>query len=162
MSRPQCGPLALLCSVVARWLLTTLLLLPAGRAVAQEPPAPTNPDQASDSALSTLAGGVQYVDLVNGQGPAVRRADVVTVHYTGWLADGTRFDTSRERGSAFVFKVGQGSVIKGWDVGVVGMQRDGKRRLVIPPRMAYGRRGVPGKIPPDATLVFEIELIAIQ
>jgi FKBP-type peptidyl-prolyl cis-trans isomerase FkpA len=143
------------------WLLTALVLTPALPGWAQEP-APTTGRGASDDALTTLAGGVQYLDLEVGQGPAVRRGDTITVHYTGWLRDGTRFDTSRERGSAFVFKVGQGAVIKGWDAGVVGMQRDGKRRLIIPPRMAYGRRGVPDKIPPDATLVFEIELLAIQ
>jgi FKBP-type peptidyl-prolyl cis-trans isomerase len=100
-------------------------------------------------------------DLVGGTGPVAERGDAVLVHYVGTLADGTVFDSSRDRGAPFEFTLGDGKVIAGWELGVAGMKAGGKRRLVIPPHLGYGLHGAPPKIPPDAMLVFEIELIEI-
>ncbi|HEY0136917.1 MAG TPA: FKBP-type peptidyl-prolyl cis-trans isomerase [Nannocystis sp.] len=104
---------------------------------------------------------LQIDDLVPGTGPAVRSGQRVSVHYTGWLADGTKFDSSYDRNRPFAFKLGASEVILGWEDGIVGMQVGGKRRLTVPPNLAYGRRGMRGVIPPNATLVFEVELLAI-
>jgi FKBP-type peptidyl-prolyl cis-trans isomerase len=92
----------------------------------------------------------------------VKKGDHVTVHYTGSLADGTVFDSSLDRGTPFDFTAGVGQVIAGWDLGVVGMKKGGKRKLTIPPHLAYGPRGVPPKIPPDATLLFQVEILDVQ
>jgi FKBP-type peptidyl-prolyl cis-trans isomerase len=98
-------------------------------------------------------------DLAMGEGRAAKAGDTVAVHYTGWLEDGTKFDSSLDRGQPFVFPLGGRRVIQGWDVGVMGMMPGGKRRLTIPPEMGYGSRGAGGIIPPDATLIFEIEFL---
>ena len=97
-----------------------------------------------------------------GTGPGVKAGDTVSVHYVGRLADGKTFDSSKDRGQPFELAVGQGQVIKGWEVGLIGMQVGGVRRLVIPPDEAYGKRGVPPTIPPNATLQFEVELVRIK
>ena len=101
-------------------------------------------------------------DLVVGTGEEAQAGQLVTVDYTGWLADGTKFDSSLDRGQPFQFTLGQGQVIKGWDQGVVGMKVGGKRRLTIPPELAYGENGAGTSIPPNATLTFEVELLAVQ
>ena len=98
-------------------------------------------------------------DLVVGTGAAATSGQKVTVHYTGWLTNGTKFDSSKDRRDPFVFSLGSGQVIKGWDQGVEGMKVGGKRRLVIPPALGYGAHGAGGVIPPGATLLFEIELL---
>ena len=100
-------------------------------------------------------------DLVVGTGAAAASGQKVTVHYTGWLTNGTKFDSSKDRGDPFVFPLGKGQVIKGWDQGVQGMKVGGKRKLTIPPELAYGDQGLAGIIPPQATLVFEVELLNI-
>ena len=100
-------------------------------------------------------------DLVVGTGTAAAAGKTVEVHYTGWLTDGTKFDSSVGRGP-FDFKLGAGQVIRGWDQGVVGMKVGGKRKLTIPPELAYGDRGFPGAIPPSSTLVFEVELLNVR
>lgn len=101
-------------------------------------------------------------DLVVGKGPEAKAGDFISVHYVGTLTDGKEFDASRKHGKPFDFQLGQGNVIKGWDEGVKGMKPGGKRKLVIPPSMAYGDRGAPPVIPPGATLVFEVELLEIK
>ena len=102
-------------------------------------------------------------DLAPGEGKTVTgRGQTVTVHYTGWLTDGSEFDASRKHGEPFSFPVDVGYVIKGWDRGVVGMRAGGKRRLTVPPHLGYGAAGAGGVIPPNATLIFEIELLKIS
>jgi len=109
----------------------------------------------------TTESGLRYEDIVVGTGPSPQSGQEVTVHYTGTLEDGTKFDSSLDRGQPFKFKIGLGQVIKGWDEGVMTMKVGGKRKLVIPPQLGYGRRGV-GPIPPNSTLVFEVELLEVQ
>jgi FKBP-type peptidyl-prolyl cis-trans isomerase len=100
--------------------------------------------------------------ITSGAGPAPKAGDTVTVHYTGWLMDGTKFDSSVDRDEPFSFVLGHGQVIQGWDQGVAGMRVGDKARLTIPPEMAYGEQGYPGAIPPNATLIFEVELLSIS
>ncbi len=104
---------------------------------------------------------LQIEDLEVGTGAEAVAGKNVTVHYTGWLTDGTLFDSSHSRNEPFVFGLGRGHVIRGWDEGVAGMKVGGKRKLTIPPEMGYGARGAGGVIPPNATLVFEVELLAV-
>ncbi len=100
--------------------------------------------------------------ITSGAGPAPKHGDAVTVHYTGWLTDGAKFDSSVDRDEPFTFVLGAGQVIQGWDQGVAGMRVGDKARLTIPPDLAYGAQGYPGAIPPNATLIFEVELLSIS
>jgi FKBP-type peptidyl-prolyl cis-trans isomerase len=113
------------------------------------------------SRMTRMSSGLYYQDLVVGTEPAVVSGSNVMVHYEGWLPDGTKFDSSRDRGTPFVFTVGAGRVIAGWDEGVIGIRLGGTRRLVIPAELAYGEQGS-GPIPPNTPLVFDVELLAVQ
>jgi FKBP-type peptidyl-prolyl cis-trans isomerase FkpA len=112
--------------------------------------------------MVTTPSGLQYEDLTEGTGAAVKNGDTVQVHYTGWLTNGTKFDSSLDRRQPFSFTVGQGRVIKGWDEGVAGMKVGGKRKLTIPAALGYGARGAGSAIPPNAELIFEVELLGIR
>ena len=113
------------------------------------------------SQMTQTASGLYYQDLTAGTGTLVTAGMTATVHYEGWLVDGTKFDSSRDRGQPFEFPVGAGQVIAGWDEGVLGMRQGGLRRLVIPPDLGYGERAI-GPIPANSTLVFEIEVLGVQ
>ena len=105
--------------------------------------------------------GLKYEDLAKGEGEAAAEGQTVRVHYTGWLTDGTKFDSSLDRNDPFRFRLGAGRVIRGWDEGVQGMRVGGRRKLTISPQLGYGPNGVGGVIPPNAVLVFEVELLEI-
>ena len=121
-------------------------------------------EHAEDSVNQTITtdSGLQYIDIVKGEGPRPREGEEVTVHYTGVLTDGTKFDSSVDRDQPFTFRIGQGEVIQGWDEGVMTMRVGGKRKLIVPSNLGYGDQGFPPQIPPGATLIFEVDLISIQ
>jgi len=110
----------------------------------------------------TTPSGLKYTDLKVGDGPSPQPGQIAVVHYTGWLTNGTKFDSSRDRGVPFEFPIGQGRVIKGWDEGVATMKVGGHRKLTIPPELGYGARGAGGVIPPNAVLVFDVELTGVK
>lgn len=115
-----------------------------------------------DAQVIQTASGLEYVEITEGTGARPRQGDTVSVHYTGWLKGGQKFDSSVDRGEPFAFPLGKGRVIKGWDEGVGTMKAGGKRRLIIPAHLGYGERGAGGVIPPGATLIFEVELLGVD
>ena len=121
-----------------------------------------NGEVACEEGPVTTDSGLKYEDLECGDGTEAERGDTVTVHYVGTLEDGKQFDSSRERDEPFVFSLGAGQVIQGWDEGLVGMRVGGLRRLTIPPELGYGKTGSPPVIPPNATLIFEVELLEVS
>jgi FKBP-type peptidyl-prolyl cis-trans isomerase len=123
-------------------------------------PSPSSPTKV-DGQPTTTASGLQYWDIVVGTGATAVPGKPVSVHYTGWLTNGQKFDSSLDRGKPFVFPLGEGQVIKGWDEGVAGMKAGGKRQLRIPPALGYGDSGAGGVIPPKATLIFDVELLEV-
>jgi FKBP-type peptidyl-prolyl cis-trans isomerase FkpA len=126
---------------------------------------PTIQEAGSLMALTTTPSGLQYEDTTPGTGAEAKAGDYVTVHYTGWLyndgVQGAKFDSSKDRNDSFAFGLGRGMVIRGWDEGVAGMKIGGTRVLIIPADLGYGARGAGGVIPPNATLKFEVELLAL-
>lgn len=126
------------------------------------PAAPAAPTKVNEADYQTTASGLKYYDFAVGSGATPQKGQQVTVHYTGWLTDGKKFDSSLDRGEAFAFPIGAGQVIRGWDEGVISMKVGGKRQLVIPPELGYGARGAGGVIPANATLIFEVELLGVK
>jgi peptidylprolyl isomerase len=126
----------------------------------------SDPSDAQSAKPVTTSSGLQYIDTKPGTGAAPRRGQIVSVHYTGWLyvngAKGKKFDSSVDRGKPFEFPVGAGRVIAGWDEGVGSMKVGGKRTLIIPPQLGYGAAGAGGVIPPNATLMFDVELLGVN
>ena len=127
-----------------------------------EAPKPAAPSAVPSAATRTTASGLQIQDLQIGTGAEAVTGKRVSMHYTGTLTDGTKFDSSLDSGRPYELTLGNREVIAGWDEGIVGMRVGGKRRLTIPPQLAYGARGYPPVIPPDATLVFELELMDVK
>jgi FKBP-type peptidyl-prolyl cis-trans isomerase len=113
----------------------------------------------TDKPVVTLPSGLQYIEVKEGEGEAAKAGDTVRVHYTGWLENGTEFDSSLKRGQPFVFPLGAGRVIRGWDEGVAGMKPGGVRKLIVPSDLGYGARGAGSVIPPNATLIFEVQYL---
>jgi len=141
------------------WMTILAILLAVSVAGAGQT---TKPGGAMDEKIVTTPSGLKYVDLVVGTGAEAQKGQTVAVHYTGWLTDGKKFDSSVDRGQPFSFALGAGRVIKGWDEGVAGMKVGGKRKLMIPPQLGYGERGAGGGlIPPNAELIFEVQLLEI-
>jgi peptidylprolyl isomerase len=122
----------------------------------------TTTEIAGDEEMLTTASGLQYTIVEEGTGEAAEAGDMVQVHYTGTLEDGTKFDSSHDRGQPFEFVLGRGQVIPGWDEGIALLKEGGKARLVIPPELGYGERGAGGVIPPNATLIFDVELVSTE
>ena len=141
--------------------------LPAALAAAMAvAPAIAQEEKKSETKMNTNPSGLQWTDTKEGTGPSPKPGQTCVMDYTGWLwvdgAKGKKFDSSVDRGTPFEFPIGQGRVIKGWDEGVSTMKVGGKRTLLIPPQLGYGSRGAGGVIPPNATLLFEVELIAVK
>jgi peptidylprolyl isomerase len=138
------------------------LLLPA----MARPAKPSQAEQSKSKKMTKTDSGLQYLDIKEGTGESPKTGQTCVVHYTGWLwvndAKDKKFDSSVDRGEPFPFPVGRGRVIKGWDEGVASMKVGGKRELLIPPELAYGARGAGGAIPPNATLLFEVELLEVK
>jgi FKBP-type peptidyl-prolyl cis-trans isomerase len=157
MTRRSSPPLVLLAGLAALFSF-------AG--CSKEPPEPGKSDfvpaEASPAVEIPGPSSLEIEDVVVGTGKEAKSGDTVSVHYTGTLMNGTKFDSSKDHNKPFEFKLGAGNVIKGWDQGVVGMKVGGKRKLVIPSSLAYGPNGSPPKIPPNAALKFEIELLAVK
>jgi len=149
-------------------LATLSLALPACADEKTKPAAPATAATADkkESKMTKTPSGLEYEDTVVGTGASPKPAQKCVMHYTGWLyengAKGKKFDSSLDRGQPFEFKIGEGMVIKGWDEGVATMKVGGKRTLVIPPSIGYGARGAGGAIPPNATLLFEVELVGLK
>jgi FKBP-type peptidyl-prolyl cis-trans isomerase len=124
---------------------------------------PGTPVSEVEDGVITRPSGLRYEDLKVGEGPLAELGMRVRVHYTGWLTDGTKFESSLDNGRPMTFVVGEGQVIRGWDEGAEGMRVGGRRKLIVPPNLGYGEVGAPsGGIPPNATLIFEIELVSID
>lgn len=159
MTSPRWAVLALLPRIASCEKVPEPESRPQPSAIPEPAPAPT--PSAAPAAAADRITELKKEDLKVGKGAAAKKGDRVKVHYTGTLLDGTKFDSSRDRDDPFTFTLGAGEVIKGWDEGVAGMKAGGRRKLTIPSDMAYGKRGSPPKIPPDAPLEFDIELLEI-
>ncbi len=149
---------------VEKFIVLLLLIAAISIPACSQKEAKSTPDKGAAEVPTTAgavktASGLSYTDIVKGTGAAPVSGKEVTVHYTGTLENGKKFDSSVDRGQPFVFRIGAGEVIPGWDEGVISMRVGGKRRLVIPPQLGYGAAGAGGVIPPNATLIFDVELL---
>ena len=152
--------------------LATLTLAAGWTMTGASPPnamvalAPFRPDLGRDKEpveiTITTASGLKYVELKIGDGKTAKAGDVVVVHFVGTFPDGKKFDSSRDRGQPFSFELGAGKVIKGFDEGIVGINQGGTRRLILPANLGYGERGAGNAIPPNATFIFEVELLKVK
>jgi len=154
MMRKRIAQSSLICSPSKRkiwllWVVFGIFLLPFS-------------GYAAEDAMVKTPSGLQYADLVVGKGREAHAGETATVHYTGTLLEGSKFDSSKDRNQPFSFRLGAGHVIKGWDEGVEGMKIGGTRKLVIPPQLGYGARGAGSAIPPNATLIFIVELLDLR
>lgn len=148
-----------------QWVVAMAIVYAAGLsavAVAKVDSSAVASAKAEKGKTMTTATGLTVETVQEGTGAAPKVGQTVSVHYTGWLTDGKKFDSSRDRGRPFEFTLGRGQVIKGWDEGVAMMKIGGKSKFTIPPQLGYGARGAPGAIPPNATLVFEVELLGVK
>jgi peptidylprolyl isomerase len=153
----QIAPVAVVQSATEPTLVAqaNLLTQPEVNPMSQAAPSP-------EENVVTTDSGLKYVDVVEGTGTIPQKGQTVSVHYTGTLENGTKFDSSRDRGQPFQFPLGAGRVIKGWDEGIASMKIGGQRKLIIPPDLGYGSRGAGGVIPPNATLLFDVELLGVE
>jgi peptidylprolyl isomerase len=149
--------------------LTVPLVACGGGGEKEASPTPAAPGTQAQGGLPSVSGtptvtatGLQFIDIKVGTGASPQTGQTVEVHYTGWLADGTKFDSSLDQGQPFSFVIGTGRVIKGWDEGVASMKVGGQRRLIIPPELGYGASGYPPIIPANAQLIFDVELLSIK
>ncbi len=141
---------------------TAIILLTAILVVGCSSGPRTYPGEPTTMEKKSLPSGLSYMEIKEGTGEQARAGQQVTVHYTGYLTNGQKFDSSVDRGKPFTFTLGTGQVIKGWDQGVEGMKVGEKRKLIIPPDLGYGSRGAAGVIPPNAELVFDVELLGVK
>ncbi|HWM90448.1 MAG TPA: FKBP-type peptidyl-prolyl cis-trans isomerase [Thermoanaerobaculia bacterium] len=153
------APCALLVALVAA---SPLLGARQGQGQGQQPQKPDGTDAKDSRKEVVTASGLRYTDLKVGEGVEAGLGKTVEVHYTGWLEDGTKFDASQDPGHPFTFRIGIDDVIRGWHEGIAGMKVGGRRRLVIPPELGYGKQGAGRVIPPNATLVFEVDLVNVR
>jgi len=138
------------------------LLAVGAPGVAGEPDRPGHPERAESHAEIITPSGLRFTDLRVGQGQEATEGKIVEVHYTGWLKDGKKFDSTETCQKPMTFRMGAGDVIKGLDEGITGMREGGKRRLIIPPSLGLGKQGAGGVIPPNAVLIYEVELLAVR
>jgi FKBP-type peptidyl-prolyl cis-trans isomerase len=143
---------------LVRGLLCGLLAASGAAGVLAEPEPPVRPPAQE----VVLPSGVRYVDLKPGTGEEAREGKILEVHYTGWLEDGTKFDSTRDCDKPLTLRLGAGDVVKGLDEGLVGMKTGGKRRLTVPPELGFGKEGGGERIPPNATLIYEVELLIVR
>jgi FKBP-type peptidyl-prolyl cis-trans isomerase len=145
-------------------IFASALALAGTTALAADPPAkpPASAPTKVSGKGTVTPSGLKYFEIKKGTGPVAKAGDTVRVHYTGWLTNGTKFDSSVDRGDPLEFKLGAGMVIKGWDEGVTGMKVGQKRQLQIPPALGYGERGAGAVIPPNAELIFDVELVGVN
>src|SRR6476619_3662889 len=171
---PRCPKMRLSCIIpltlgeTMRLKNILVLLLTLSIALLAQTKKPTKADKKSDGPTpvtgkpTTTSSGLEYWDIKKGSGKLAEKGKKVSVHYTGWLTDGKEFDSSRDAGEPIQFDLGTGQVIKGWDEGIAGMKVGGKRQLKIPAALGYGARGAGSAIPPNATLVFDVELMGVK